>query len=49
MGEADAAAPLEVVIFTIGANVNFPLLETGARKNAGYTVAWPARLGAGTP
>src|SRR5580692_2779147 len=25
--EADAAAPLEVCIFNIGANVNFPLIE----------------------
>lgn len=28
---AEAAAPVEVVIFNIGANVNFPLLETTAR------------------
>ena len=28
---ADAAAPLEVFIFNIGANVNFPLLETTER------------------
>jgi NAD(P)-dependent dehydrogenase (short-subunit alcohol dehydrogenase family) len=28
---ADAAAPLEVVIFNVGANVNFPLLETTER------------------
>jgi len=28
---ADAAAPLEVCIFNIGANVNFPLLETTER------------------
>ena len=26
--EADAMAPLEVCVFNIGANVNFPLLET---------------------
>jgi NAD(P)-dependent dehydrogenase (short-subunit alcohol dehydrogenase family) len=31
MKEADAAAPLEVAIFNIGANVNFPLLETTER------------------
>ena len=31
MRQADAAAPLEVVIFTIGANVNFPVLETTER------------------
>jgi NAD(P)-dependent dehydrogenase (short-subunit alcohol dehydrogenase family) len=31
MDEADAAAPLEAVIFNIGANVNFPLLETSER------------------
>jgi NAD(P)-dependent dehydrogenase (short-subunit alcohol dehydrogenase family) len=31
IGEADAAAPLEVVVFNIGANVNFPLLETTER------------------
>lgn len=29
--EAEAAAPVEVVIFNIGANVNFPLLETTSR------------------
>jgi NAD(P)-dependent dehydrogenase (short-subunit alcohol dehydrogenase family) len=29
--EADAAAPLEVCIFNIGANVNFPLIETTER------------------
>jgi NAD(P)-dependent dehydrogenase (short-subunit alcohol dehydrogenase family) len=29
--EADAAAPLEICIFNIGANVNFPLLETTER------------------
>jgi NAD(P)-dependent dehydrogenase (short-subunit alcohol dehydrogenase family) len=31
MHEADAAAPLEVCVFNIGANVNFPLLETTER------------------
>ena len=31
MNEAEAAAPVEVVIFNIGANVNFPLLETTSR------------------
>ncbi len=29
--EAEAEAPIELVIFNIGANVNFPLLETTAR------------------
>jgi len=29
--DADAAAPLEVCVFNIGANVNFPLLETTER------------------
>jgi NAD(P)-dependent dehydrogenase (short-subunit alcohol dehydrogenase family) len=29
--QADEAAPLEVVVFNIGANVNFPLLETTER------------------
>lgn len=29
--EAEAAAPLEVCVFNIGANVNFPLVETTAR------------------
>src|SRR5205807_9807840 len=29
--ESDAAAPLEICIFNIGANVNFPLLETTER------------------
>jgi NAD(P)-dependent dehydrogenase (short-subunit alcohol dehydrogenase family) len=31
MREADAAAPLELVVFNIGANVNFPLLDTTER------------------
>jgi len=31
IGDADAAAPLEVVVFNIGANVNFPVLETTER------------------
>jgi NAD(P)-dependent dehydrogenase (short-subunit alcohol dehydrogenase family) len=31
MREADEAAPLELVVFNIGANVNFPLLETTER------------------
>jgi NAD(P)-dependent dehydrogenase (short-subunit alcohol dehydrogenase family) len=31
MRRADAAAPLEVVVFNVGANVNFPLLETTER------------------
>ena len=31
MAEADAHAPLEVVIFNVGANVNFPLLDTTER------------------
>jgi NAD(P)-dependent dehydrogenase (short-subunit alcohol dehydrogenase family) len=31
MAQADAAAPLEVVVFNIGANVNFPLLNTTER------------------
>jgi NAD(P)-dependent dehydrogenase (short-subunit alcohol dehydrogenase family) len=31
IAEADAAAPLEVAIFNIGANVEFPLLETTER------------------
>jgi NAD(P)-dependent dehydrogenase (short-subunit alcohol dehydrogenase family) len=31
MHDADAAAPLEVCVFNIGANVNFPLLETTER------------------
>jgi hypothetical protein len=29
--EADAAAPLEVCVFNVGGNVNFPLLETTER------------------
>jgi len=29
--EADAAAPLELCVFNIGANVNFPILETTER------------------
>src|SRR5215472_19308786 len=29
--DADATAPLEVCIFNVGANVNFPLLETTER------------------
>src|SRR5947209_16884782 len=31
MRAADEAAPLEVVVFNIGANVNFPILETTER------------------
>jgi NAD(P)-dependent dehydrogenase (short-subunit alcohol dehydrogenase family) len=31
MAQADAAAPLELVVFNIGANVNFPLLDTTER------------------
>jgi NAD(P)-dependent dehydrogenase (short-subunit alcohol dehydrogenase family) len=31
LAEAEAAAPLEVCVFNIGANVNFPLLETTSR------------------
>ena len=31
MRDADAAAPLEVAVFNVGANVNFPLLETTER------------------
>ena len=31
MRQADDAAPLEVVVFNIGANVNFPVLETTER------------------
>jgi NAD(P)-dependent dehydrogenase (short-subunit alcohol dehydrogenase family) len=31
MRQADEAAPLEAVVFNIGANVNFPLLETTER------------------
>ncbi len=31
INEAEAAAPLEVVVFNIGANVNFPILDTTER------------------
>jgi NAD(P)-dependent dehydrogenase (short-subunit alcohol dehydrogenase family) len=31
LSEADARAPLEVCIFNVGANVNFPILETTER------------------
>jgi NAD(P)-dependent dehydrogenase (short-subunit alcohol dehydrogenase family) len=31
MREADETAPLEVVVFNVGANVNFPVLETTER------------------
>jgi hypothetical protein len=31
LGEVDAVAPLEICVFNIGANVNFPLLETTDR------------------
>jgi NAD(P)-dependent dehydrogenase (short-subunit alcohol dehydrogenase family) len=31
LADADASAPLEVCIFNVGANVNFPLLETTER------------------
>ena len=29
--EAEAAGPIEVCVFNVGANVNFPLVETTAR------------------
>src|SRR3712207_9221141 len=31
LAEADRAAPLEVCVFNIGANVNFPILDTTER------------------
>lgn len=31
LAEADAAAPLEAVVFNVGGNVNFPILETTER------------------
>ena len=31
MADADAAAPLEVAVFNVGGNVNFPLLDTTER------------------
>src|SRR2546425_11064330 len=31
MAEADADQPLEVAVFNVGANVNFPILETTER------------------
>jgi NAD(P)-dependent dehydrogenase (short-subunit alcohol dehydrogenase family) len=31
LGEADATAPLEVCVFNVGANVNFPVTETTER------------------
>ena len=31
LAEADAIAPLEICIFNVGANVNFPLLDTTER------------------
>lgn len=31
LAEADRAAPLEVCVFNVGANVNFPILETSER------------------
>src|SRR3954470_5965166 len=31
LGEADRTAPLEVCVFNVGANVNFPILETTER------------------
>jgi NAD(P)-dependent dehydrogenase (short-subunit alcohol dehydrogenase family) len=37
MAEADADQPLEVAIFNVGANVNFPLLETTDRV---YRKVW---------
>ena len=37
LSEADTLAPLEVCIFNIGANVNFPLLETTERV---YRKVW---------
>src|SRR3712207_8691382 len=32
LAEADRAAPLEVCVFNVGANVNFPILETTERS-----------------
>jgi NAD(P)-dependent dehydrogenase (short-subunit alcohol dehydrogenase family) len=31
LAEAEATAPIEIAVFNIGANVNFPLLETTER------------------
>jgi NAD(P)-dependent dehydrogenase (short-subunit alcohol dehydrogenase family) len=42
--EAEAAAPLEICIFNIGANVNFPLLETTERV---YRKVWELACYAG--
>ena len=39
MREAEALAPLEVAVFNVGANVNFPLLETTGRVLAMLGVA----------
>jgi NAD(P)-dependent dehydrogenase (short-subunit alcohol dehydrogenase family) len=53
MGDADAAAPLEICIFNIGANVNLPLLETTERVFQQGLGAWllcrvPDRVRGGT-
>ena len=41
LNDADKHAPLEVCIFNIGANVNFPILETTERCSA-RCGKWPA-------
>ena len=41
LGDADKHAPLEVCIFNIGANVNFPILDTTNAYSA-RSGKWPA-------
>ncbi len=44
LNDADSHAPLEVCIFNVGANVNFPILETTDRvfRKCGRWPAGPA-------
>jgi NAD(P)-dependent dehydrogenase (short-subunit alcohol dehydrogenase family) len=42
LNDADKHAPLAICIFNIGANVNFPILESGCSARSGR---WPATPG----
>jgi len=48
LADADAHAPLEVCVFNIGANVNFPIVETTERvfrkvwEMGAIPASWPA-------
>jgi Short-chain alcohol dehydrogenase of unknown specificity len=42
LGDADKHAPLEVCVFNIGANVNFPIVDTTERVFPQKCGKWPA-------